>query len=85
MRLGSVMKEGSGMKGRMPHSEKAGEGVLDAGRPAALYRALRELSCSRCCGVVQVGEPFTREEEPATGLRLVRLCRACEPFSGWAG
>lgn len=73
------------MKERKPHSEKAGEGVLNAGRQAALYRALRELSCSRCCGVIREGELFTREEEPASGLPLVRLCRACEPFSKVSG
>jgi hypothetical protein len=85
MRLGWVKKQGTGMKERTPHSEKAGEGLLDTGRPAALYRALRELSCSRCCGVIQEGELFTREEEPASGLPLVRLCRACEPFSRVSG
>jgi hypothetical protein len=59
--------------------------VLDTGRPAALYRALRELSCSRCGGVIREGELFIREEEPASGLPLVRLCRACEPFSRVSG
>ena len=59
--------------------------MLDAGRPATLYRALRELSCSRCCGVIREGDLFTREAEPASGLPLVRLCRSCEPFSTVSG
>ena len=85
MRRGSVLKQGAGMKERTPQSEKAGEGVLDTGGPAALYRALRELACSRCCGVIREGELFTREEEPGSGLPLVRLCRACEPFTRVSG
>lgn len=73
------------MKRATAHSEKAGEAVLAAGGRAALYRALRELSCSRCCGVIREGDLFTREEEPASGLPLVRLCRACEPFKRAGG
>lgn len=67
------------------HSERAGEAVLTAGGPAALYRALRELPCSRCGGVIREGELFTREAEPASGLPLVRLCRGCAPFSRGGG
>ncbi len=70
----------------VPHSERAGGAVLLAtGEPAALYRALRELSCSRCCGLIREGELFTRQEEPGSGLPLVRLCRGCEPFSRAGG
>jgi hypothetical protein len=68
-----------------PHSERAGEAMLDAGTRAALYRALRELSCSRCGGLIREGELFTREAEPASGLPLVRICRGCAPFSGGGG
>lgn len=49
-----------GVHGR-PHSQRAGEAVLATGERASLYRALRELSCSRCCGVIREGELFTRE------------------------
>lgn len=73
------------MNGRTPQSERTGEAVLARGGRAALYRALRELSCSRCCGAIQEGELFTREGEPASGLPLVRLCRACEPFTTAGG
>jgi hypothetical protein len=69
----------------MPHSERAGEAVLAAGGRAALYRALRELTCSRCCGVIREGELFTRDAEPASGLPLVRICRGCAPFSKAGG
>lgn len=68
-----------------PHSERAGEAVLASGEKAALYRALRELSCSRCGGVLRVGDLFTRAVEPASGLPLVRLCRGCAPFSKGGG
>ncbi len=73
------------MKGSVPHSEKAGEALLDTGGRAALYRALRELTCSRCCGAIGEGEFFTREAEPASGLPLVRLCRGCVPFTRASG
>ena len=55
------------------------------GERGALYRALRELSCSRCGGVIREGGLFTREAEPTSGLPLVRLCRGCVSFSGGGG
>jgi len=73
------------VKGKTPHSEQAGEGVLAKGARAALYRALRELSCSRCGGVIREGALFTREAEPASGLPLIRICRACAPFKEAGG
>src|SRR3712207_5061588 len=73
------------MKRGVPHSERAGEAVLATGERAALYRALRALSCSRCGGVIREGGLFTREAEPTSGLPLVRLCRACAPFSEGGG
>ncbi len=81
-----MKKDGSrkGQSGR-PHSERSGETVLESGERAALYRALRELSCSRCGGVIGVGDLFTRETEPASGLPLVRRCRTCVPFSTGRG
>ena len=63
-----------------PHSERAGEAVLGSGERAAIYRALRELPCSRCAGVIREGELFTREVGGVSGLPLVRLCSACVPF-----
>lgn len=68
-----------------PHSERAGEASLATGERAALYRALRELSCSRCARAIREGELFTREVEPASGLPLVRLCRDCAPFTKVGG
>lgn len=59
--------------------------MLDTGGRAALYRALRELSCSRCGGLIREGELFTREVEAASGLPLVRICRGCAPFSREGG
>ena len=78
------MKRGGGMKRGGPHSERAGEGEPDTGERAP-YRALRELSCSRCGGVIGEGELFTREAEPSSGLPLVRLCRGCAPFPRGGG
>jgi hypothetical protein len=83
--IGLIMKYGKDVKRGSPHSERAGEAVLAAGERAALYRALRELWCSRCGGVIREGELFTREVEPASGLPLVRLCRGCVPFSRASG
>lgn len=79
------MKRSGDVKRGSPHSERAGEAVLATGERAALYRALRELSCSRCGGVIREGELFTREAEAASGLPLVRLCRGCAPFSRGGG
>lgn len=79
------MKRGRNVRRGSPHSERAGETMLDTGTRAALYRALRELSCSRCGGVIREGELFTREAEPASGLPLVRICRSCAPFSSGGG
>jgi hypothetical protein len=75
------MKRVVNVKGGSPPSERAGEAVLETGERADLYRALRELSCSRCGGLIREGELFIREAEPASGLPLVRLCRGCTPFS----
>ena len=75
------MKRGvNGSQGH-PHSERAGEARMSTGERASLYRALRELYCSRCCGVIGEGELFTREVGHASGLPLVRLCRGCAPFT----
>jgi hypothetical protein len=79
------MKHVGNVKRGSPHSERAGEAMLDTGTRAALYRALRELSCSRCGGVIHEGELFTREAEPASGLPLVRICRGCAPFTTGGG
>jgi hypothetical protein len=76
--------DGDVERGR-PHSEIAGEAVLATGERAALYRALRELSCSRCGCLIREGELFTREAVSASGLPLVRLCRGCAPFSRGGG
>lgn len=73
------------VKGSTPHSERAGEAALAAGGRAARGRALRELSCSRCCGPIREGELFAREEEPVSGLPLMRVCRSCAPFNRSGG
>lgn len=79
------MKHGVDVGRGSPHSERAGEAVLTTGERASIYRALRELSCSRCGGLISKGELFTREAEPASGLPLVRLCPACAPFTESGG
>ena len=79
------MRHGGKVKGGSPHSERAGQGVLATGERAAVYRALLELSCSRCTGVIGEGALFTREVEPASGLPLVRLCGGCAPFTRVSG
>jgi hypothetical protein len=79
------MKVNGNLQRGQPHSERAGEAVLDSGERAALYRALRELSCSRCGGMIREGESFTREAEPSSGLPLVRICRGCVPFKAGGG
>ncbi len=73
------------MKTGRPHSERGGEALLEAGERAELYRALRDLSCSRCGVLIREGDLFTREAEPASGLPLVRCCRACVPFKPCGG
>lgn len=79
------MKSGGDVKRGSPHSERAGDAVLETGERAMLYRALRELSCSRCGGVIRDGEFFTREADAASGLPLVRLCGGCAPFKRGGG
>lgn len=68
-----------------PHSERAGEAVLGSGGRAPLYRALLELSCSRCAGAIRAGDLFTRGAGNARGLPLLRLCRSCVPFRAGGG
>src|ERR1044072_6223801 len=80
-----LMKSGGDVKRGSPHSERAGDAVLETGERAMLYRALRELSCSRCGGGIREGEVFTREPEPASGLPHVRLCGGCAPFKRGGG
>lgn len=77
-------KDKEGKRGR-PHSERAGEVVLGAGLRAAVYRALRELPCSRCGGSIPEGDLFTREQGPASELPLLRRCRGCVPFKAGGG
>jgi hypothetical protein len=79
------MKRGEDVKRGSPHSERAGEALLATGRRATLYRALRALTCSPCGNVIREGELFTREDKHASGLPLVRLCRACAPFTARGG
>jgi len=69
----------------LPHSERAGEAALVSGVCAAVYRALRDLPCSRCARVIRQGDLFTRDADRATGLPLVRRCRACVPFKTTGG
>jgi hypothetical protein len=68
-----------------PHSERAGEAALNSGGQATLFRALLELTCSRCGGVIREGDLFTREHGPASELPLLRLCRGCVPFTAAGG
>jgi len=68
-----------------PHSERAGQGLLASGARATLYRALVDLTCSRCGGVIGEGALFTRDAEAFSGLPLVRHCRACAPFKSPRG
>lgn len=75
------MKRGVKEMHGKPHSERVGEAVTATGEQVMLYRALRELSCSRCAGLIRERELFTREAEPSSGLPLLRLCRGCTPFT----
>jgi hypothetical protein len=76
-----VKREAAGReKPGRPHSERAGEGLLASGARATLYRALLDLNCSRCGGLIREGTLFTREAEAFSGLPIVRRCRACAPF-----
>lgn len=68
-----------------PHSEKAGEANLKSGERTAVYRALRELTCSRCGGPIREGETFTREAAREGGPPLVRRCGSCVPFTPVGG
>jgi hypothetical protein len=77
-------KDKDGKRGR-PHSERAGEAVLSSGGLATLFRALLELTCSRCGRVIREGDLFTREHGPASELPLLRLRRSCVPFTAGGG
>lgn len=79
------MQRDGKMRGATPHSERAGEAILATGERVTLYRALRELFCSRCGGVIREDDLFIREEEPASGLPLLRICRGCAPLSKGSG
>lgn len=82
------MKKGSGrpqVERGLPHSEKAGEAALKSGGRTTLYRALRELACSRCGAPIREGEHFTREAAQEGGPPLVRRCRDCVPFTHGGG
>lgn len=68
-----------------PHSARVGEAVLGSGERANLYRALRELPCSRCAGLICEGELFTRKAGGVGRMPLVRRCRACVPFTAGGG
>lgn len=78
-------RRGRDLRAGQPHSERGGAALLETGERAELYRALRELSCSRCGGLIREGDLFTREAEPASGLPLVRCCRVCVPFKPCGG
>jgi hypothetical protein len=81
-----VKREDAGReKPARPHSERAGEGLLASGARASVYRALLDLNCSRCGGLIREGTLFTREAEAFSGLPIVRRCRACAPFSAAGG
>jgi hypothetical protein len=77
-------KNKGGKRGR-PHSERAGEAALGSGGRATLFRALLELTCSRCGGVIREGDLFTRGHGTASELPLLRLCRGCVPFTAGGG
>ncbi|HEY0404740.1 MAG TPA: hypothetical protein VGC89_03380, partial [Pyrinomonadaceae bacterium] len=63
-------------------SEIIGQALFGDGAQAAVYRALRQLVCSRCGGVVAAGEMFTRDRKGGQqGLRLWPRCRRCVPFA----
>jgi hypothetical protein len=83
--LGLVMKHHGDVERGRPHSERAGESVLATGERAALYRVLRELSCSRCGCLIRGGKLLTKKAVPASCLPLVRICRGCAPFSRGGG
>jgi hypothetical protein len=78
-------KDGPEPTAALPHSERAGDAALGSGGRAAVYRALRDLPCSRCARVIKQGDLFTRDADRATGLPLVRRCRACVPFKTTSG
>jgi len=78
-------KDGPEATTALPHSERAGEAALGSGGSTTVYRALRDLPCSRCARVIRLGDLFTRDADRATGLPLVRRCRACVPFKTTGG
>ena len=80
-----MRKKAAEDKPALPHSERAGEAMLGSGGRATVYRALRDLPCSRCARVIRRGDLFTRDADRATGLPLVRRCRACVPFKTRGG
>ena len=62
-------------------SEIIGQAIFGDGAQATAYRALRQLFCASCGGVVAAGEMFTRDRHAGQGLRLWPRCQACVPFA----
>jgi hypothetical protein len=56
-----------------------GEG---AGRSCVtVYRALRQLICAPCGGMINEGTLFTRRSLQGQGLRILPQCQKCAPFN----
>lgn len=59
-------------------SEFVAEGDASDGSQVRVYRALRELLCTRCSNVIATGDLFTRRL--LGGIYLTPQCSECVPF-----
>lgn len=62
-------------------SEIVGEADGADGSKVTFYRALRQLFCAACDGIIREGGLFTWRTLPGQGLRILPRCRGCEPFT----
>ena len=62
-------------------SEIVGEADSPDGSKVMVYRALRQLFCAACDGIIREGGLFTRRALPGQGLRILPRCRGCKPFT----
>jgi hypothetical protein len=67
-------------KERFGISEIVGDAILKSGETQSAYRALRQLICARCCGIINTGDYFTRKPLHGIPMPISPRCQECEPF-----
>jgi hypothetical protein len=62
-------------------SEVVGTGEGADKSSVTVYRALRQLICAPCGGMIAEGTLFTRRSFHGQGLRILPRCQKCAPFT----